>query len=251
VRFHGDPAVLHSRILPRLHAALDPLLAAGRLWKVQLDTYEREVERYGGPEGILLAERLFQVDSDAALAILEMLEGDEGADVRWRLTLRGVDTLLADLGLDSEAKTSVMRQLREGYSREFGGGKNLRVQLDQKFRQEWRSLMPLLDPAGDETSELAPALAVLRRRSERLAPVVAELREIERAGRLRQPIVDLAGSYVHMHVNRMIRSAPRAHELVLYDFLHQLYESRAARERKAGAQQSQVRQERKQVGAHE
>ena len=35
-----------------------------------------------------------------------------------------------------------------------------------------------------------------------------------------------------MHVNRFIRSAQRAHELVLYDFLYLLYESRAARERK-------------------
>ena len=31
-----------------------------------------------------------------------------------------------------------------------------------------------------------------------------------------------------------IRSAQRAHEMVLYDFLYLLYESRAARERKGG-----------------
>ncbi len=37
-----------------------------------------------------------------------------------------------------------------------------------------------------------------------------------------------------MHVNRMIRSAARAHEMVLYDFLYLLHESRAARERKGG-----------------
>jgi class I lanthipeptide synthase len=32
-----------------------------------------------------------------------------------------------------------------------------------------------------------------------------------------------------MHVNRLIRSAQRAHELVLYDLLVRLYESQAAR----------------------
>ncbi|HKI06526.1 MAG TPA: lantibiotic dehydratase [Thermoanaerobaculia bacterium] len=233
VRLHGDPAALHGRTLPRLHAAIDPLLADGRLWRMQLDTYEREVERYGGPEGMLPSERLFQADSEAVLEILEMLEGDEGADLRWRLTLRGTDMLLADLGLDSETKTRVMRGMREGFAREFGGGKGLRVQLDQRFRQESRSLTPLLDRSGDETSDLAPALAVLHRRSERLAPIVAELRERESAGRLTHSVADLAPSYVHMHINRMIRSAARVHELVLYDFLYQLYESRAARERKA------------------
>ncbi len=232
VRFHGDPARLQSGVLSRLHAALDPLLADGRIWRVQLDTYEREIERYGGPEGIALAERLFQVDSDAVLAILEMLEGDEGADFRWRLALRGVDMLLGDLRFDPETRMRVMRGMREGFTREFGGGKGLRVQLDQRFRQEWRSLSPLLDPAGDAESELAPALEILRQRSVLNAPIVEELREREREGRLNQPLADLASSYVHMHVNRFIRSAQRAHELVLYDFLYLLYESRAARERK-------------------
>ena len=32
-----------------------------------------------------------------------------------------------------------------------------------------------------------------------------------------------------MHVNRMIRSSQRAHELVLYDLLRRLYEGQAAR----------------------
>ncbi|HEV2852350.1 MAG TPA: lantibiotic dehydratase [Thermoanaerobaculia bacterium] len=233
LRLHGDPAALQSRVLPRLHEAVDPLLADGRLWRMQLDTYEREIERYGGPEGMLLSERLFQVDSEIVLEILEMLEGDEGADFRWRLTLRGIDMLINDLRLDPESRMGVLRRIRESFTQEFGGGKSLRVQLDQRFRQEWRSLMPLLDPAGDEASEMAPALAVLRRRSERQAPLVDELHALQRAGRLNQTVADLAPSYVHMHVNRMIRSAARAHEMVLYDFLYLLHESRAARERKA------------------
>lgn len=233
LRFHGRPAELAGQLLPRLHQELDPRLADGRLWKVQLDTYEREVERYGGPEGMLLAESIFEADSEAVLAIVEMLEGDEGADVRWRLALRGIDMLLTDLGLEGEERMRTLRGMKEGFAREFGGGKGLRVQLDQRFRKEGRSLVPLLDPAGDETSDLAPALAVLRRRSERLAPLCAELRAREAAGRLNQSIADLAPSFIHMHVNRLIRSAGRAHELVLYDFLYQLHESRAARARKA------------------
>lgn len=234
LRFHGQPADLAGRLLPRLHAELDPRLADGRLWKVQLDTYEREVERYGGPEGMLLAESVFEADSEAVLAIVEMLEGDEGADVRWRMALRGIDMLLTDLGLEGDERMRTLRGMKEGFAREFGGGKNLRVQLDQRFRKEGRSLAPLLDPAGDEASELAPALTVLHRRSERLAPLCAELRAREAAGRLNQPIADLAPSFIHMNVNRMVRSAGRAHELVLYDFLYQLHESRAARARKGG-----------------
>jgi thiopeptide-type bacteriocin biosynthesis protein len=171
------------------------------------------------------------VDSEAVLAILEMIEGDEGTDARWRLALRGADMLLSDLGLEGEAKLAVLGQMRESFGREFGMGKGLRVQLDQKFRAERKSLDALLDPANDETSFLAPGLMVLRRRSQANAPLIAELERLESEGRLTASRAQLAPSFVHMHVNRMIRSAARAHELAIYDLLYQLHQSRAARER--------------------
>ncbi|HEV7519039.1 MAG TPA: thiopeptide-type bacteriocin biosynthesis protein, partial [Thermoanaerobaculia bacterium] len=231
VRFHGAPATLCGRILPALSGTAAEWLGDGRLWKLQLDTYEREVERYGGPEGIVLAERLFEADSRAVLEIVQSLEGDEGADARWRLALLGTDLLLADLGLDAGGKIAVLARLRESYLREFGGSKDLRVQLDQKFRAERRSLETLLDLRQAEESPLSPGIAALRERGERSAPALAELRRLETEGRLTVPIPDLAFSFVHMHVNRMIRSAARAHELVIYDLLGRLHESQAARVR--------------------
>lgn len=234
VRFHGDPEKLCGRTLPALSTAAAEWLADGRLWKLQLDTYEREVERYGGPEGILLSERWFEADSRAVLEIVLSLEGDEGADARWRLALVGTDRILHDLGLDPAGKVAVLGRLRESYLREFGGGKELRVQLDQKFRAERKSLEILLDPAQAEDNPLAPGLAVFKKRSAESAPALAELRRLEAAGRLSAPISDLALSFVHMHVNRMIRSAARAHELVIYDLLGRLHESHAARARGGG-----------------
>jgi thiopeptide-type bacteriocin biosynthesis protein len=240
VRFHGDPAALTGRVLPALHASVAPLLDDGQLWKLQLDTYERETERYGGPLGIGLVERLFQTDSETVLEILDMLEGDEGADVRWRLAFYGVDALLNDLGLAAEAKLSVLARMRQGFAQEFAGpadgsGKNakaLQVQLDQKFRTERPKLDPLLDAAEDPENDFAPALDVFGRRSRAIAPIIAELRGLEKEGKLVGTVDDMAVSLAHMHVNRFIRSAARAHEMVLYDFLFQTHRSRAARARK-------------------
>ena len=63
-----------SETLPMLHAASRRRCSTtGQLWRVQLDTYEREVERYGGEAGIGLAERVFHADSDAVLAIVRQL----------------------------------------------------------------------------------------------------------------------------------------------------------------------------------
>jgi thiopeptide-type bacteriocin biosynthesis protein len=229
VRFHGAPRHVMAEVMPALEAAVAPLLEDGRLWRMQLDTYDREIERYGGSAGIALAERLFHADSEAALAIVDLLEGDEAAAARWRLAVCGIDLLLDDLGFDANGKRAILGQVRDGFFREFGGGKPLRVQLDQKQRAERRALEQLLDPAGGGAGEVAAGLAILKRRSEHNAPIVSELRRLEQARRLAMPLTQIAASLVHMHVNRLIRSAQRAHELVLYDLLSAIYDSRAAR----------------------
>jgi len=229
VRFHGDPRRLTSEVLPALEAAVAPLLADGRLWRMQLDTYDREIERYGGPAGIVLAERLFHADSEAVLATVDLLEGDEGADARWRLAVCGIDVFLEDFRFDAGGKRAILGQIREGFFREFGGGKPLRIQLDQKQRAERRALETLLDPVRGAASDLAPGLAILKSRSEKNAALVAELRRLEQARRLTMPLMQIVPSLIHMQVNRLIRSAQRAHELVLYDLLAAIYDSRAAR----------------------
>ncbi|MFP2928922.1 lantibiotic dehydratase, partial [Pyxidicoccus sp. 3LG] len=98
LRLHGAPERLHAEALPALQAACASALTSGESWRLQLDTYEREVERYGGPAGIELAEQLLAADSEAVLALLEAYPGDAGASLRWRLALLGMDTLLDGLG---------------------------------------------------------------------------------------------------------------------------------------------------------
>jgi thiopeptide-type bacteriocin biosynthesis protein len=230
VRFHGAPERLYGEVLPALHQAAQPLLADGRVWRVQLDTYEREVERYGGAAGIELAEQLFHADSAAALAIVERGAGDGAVMRRWRLALRGIDMLLENLGFDPEARHALIRQARDGYAQEFRADARLSRQLGDAYRRERKNLESLLDPALDEQS-LRPGLAALRARSDRLAPIGAELRARERDGLL--AVERLALSFTHMHANRLLRSAQRHQELVLYEFLDRLYEARAARSRTA------------------
>jgi thiopeptide-type bacteriocin biosynthesis protein len=226
IRFRGDPSKLHSDVLPALQEAVAPLLSQGRAWRVQLDTYERESERYGGPEGMELSERIFHVDSDAVIGIIGLLEG---ADARWRLALRGMDMLLDDLGLDLEAKHALMDKLRRGLASQFRGDVGFTQTLGAKFRKESNSLTMLLDRANDAQSPLASGIEILKRRSERLAPIAKSLRAAEEERRLWLPIIELAPSYLHMYANRLLRAEAGAQEAVLYDFLARLYESRIAR----------------------
>lgn len=231
VRFHGEPSVLHEQVLPRLQAAAAPLLEDGRLWKVQLDTYQREVSRYGGPEGIEPAEQLFWADSEAVLGIVMLIEGDEGADARWRLAVAGLDRLFSILGLDLEAKTRVAQRLRESFTREFKASLPLKKQIGDRHRTERKPLEELLAASPDGDHPLAPGLEALERGAHLAAPAAEELRKREKEKRLTSTVEEMASSFAHMHVNRLIRSEGRAHELVLYEFLFRHYNAQAARQR--------------------
>ncbi len=232
LRFQGSPERLQREALPALHEAVAPWLESGAVWRLQLDTYEREVERYGGADGIELAERLAQADSET---VLELLAHGGGAAARWRLTLLGVDRLIDDLGFDADAKSALLERLQRAYAAELGteGDAAFRRQMAEKLRHERRALERLLSP-GAAQGVPRPCLAAFDRRGRRLAPIAQALRGLDRTGRLSSPLTKLATSFVHMFTNRMLRSEGRAHELVLYDFLHRLDLSRRARAR-AGA----------------
>jgi thiopeptide-type bacteriocin biosynthesis protein len=229
LRLRGAPDRLLGETLPLLHHAMAPLVATGQLWRVEVDTYEREVERYGGAGAIALAEGMFHADSDAVVEILRQLGGDAGADLRWRVALLGIDLGFDDLGLSLDQRRAVARRARDGYGREFGAAREFQEAVSKRFRGERRALEGLFDPGAALPPELASSVQALRRRSVRVGEPARAIADLAAAGRLSVDVEELAMSFAHMHVNRLLRSAQRAQELVLYEFLDRIYSSRAAR----------------------
>lgn len=80
LRLHGDAEVLRTTVLPQLAAVSRGWQEAGVIRAMVLDTYWPETDRYGGPDALPHAERMFCVDSRSALAQL-------GMRARGRLTL--------------------------------------------------------------------------------------------------------------------------------------------------------------------
>jgi len=226
LRFHGEPGAPTAELLSGLHRLCEPLLADGRVWRVALDTYERELERYGGSAGMALCETLFFHDSEAVLAIVEALDGEDASEARAKLALRGLDLWLDDLGLPLTGKLEVARGLRDAYLREHDAGPRLRRQLGDKFRAVRSEVGSLLAPEWPADHWLAPGFTILAERSARVRPTVAAL-----SRRLPDGVAGLAPSLLHMHANRVLRTAGRKQELVLYDTLTRIYESEAARRR--------------------
>jgi lantibiotic biosynthesis protein len=231
LRLHGSPQALLRDLLPQLRDLTEPLLRTGQVWRAQLDTYEREVERYGGPLGIEPAERIFHADSQTVIAIMSQLPGDAGADLRWRMALRGIDQLFDDFGLTLAQKREVARRCRQGYGREFAAGGAFQHAISARFRRERPRLEQLFSADANPPPDVAGCIRALDHRSAAIAAAAGRIRAVVGSGPEEAPrLAELAMSFAHMHVNRLLRSAQRAQELVLYEMLDRLYASRAARE---------------------
>jgi thiopeptide-type bacteriocin biosynthesis protein len=234
LRLHGPRAALHAELLPTLHDGLAPLLAAGVVGRVQLDTYHREIERYGGPQAMPVVEEIFHHDSAAALAIVELLEGDQGAEARWRLALRATHDLMVDFDLDLAARLALVTDLRARFGREHAVDVRLERQLGQRFRAERSAIAELLVAPGAD-HPLAPGLEALARRSAAVAPLAAGLSDgvLTTAPRTR-----VIAALLHMTANRLLLNQQRSQELVLHDFLVRHYTSQLARARPRNVSQA-------------
>lgn len=228
LRFHGSPERLHGSLLPSFNAAVDAFVSAGKVWRVQIDTYEREIERYGGAQGICLAEKIFHPDSEAALTIVEGSPGNEGLVARRLIALRSIDRLLGDFALDLPLKRRMMESLQE----EFGGPLPSNRGLGGGSGTVYRNAAEgVLDGTREMRAAFAREFAALERRSQQTASEAAELKACAEAGQLSVPLPKLISSLVHVHTNRLLRPTQRGEELLLYRLLARYYSSRAARGR--------------------
>lgn len=232
-RLHLEKYGSLSTIIRKFYGRIKALVDQDLIWKVQIDTYQREIERYG-IHTMDLTERFFFLDSTLFLKVLPLFRNPEGEIQRWHFALKSIDCLLDCFKLRTEQKLTLLETLKDNYGKEFGINRSLKDQINFKFSKEWKGIDRSLNPNTENESIISPFLGHLRIHKENLTPLADE---INRTLNLYQEEVlqnDLTGSYIHMMMNRIFRSKQRIHELVLYDFLYRYYKSVVARTKKIG-----------------
>ncbi len=215
VRWHLTGTGRVGEVIQHVQVQLAPFSGDQAVWKIQTDTYYRELERYG-PRTIGCAEALFCYQSQAFLDHLAQAPADVPDDT-WAWGLRAVEELLTAFSCSLAQKLALAQAWKTSFAQEFGLTKDLKRQLDAKYR--------LMRPAVDLALALGggPPPAAL-------VAIAHCLRAAEQQGRLEVPLTELLGSYVHMLLNRVLPTEARLHELVLYDFLFRHYQARWARQ---------------------
>lgn len=194
LRFAGDPDDLVGGLLPQLCRWAQELLADGRCDRVGFDTYEREIERYGGVAGMAAAERIFAIDSATTVDLLDLARAGRITLDATALAVLSVDALLAGLGLDEARRLAVYRRAVLA-----------RHEVGAEYRRRQRALRSLLahhDPGDDDPDGVVGRLIAARAAA--LADPAQRLGEVAASGELAAPVDDICQSLVHMHCNRLL-----------------------------------------------
>lgn len=225
LRFRGNAHLeFYHHVVRVMEKALHEAIESGIVHSVQVDTYQRELERYG-IEHMALCETLFYYDSLSTLAFIAHTGHEFDENLRVAMAIRKIDQLLIGAGLTPDACLKITGELKERFFQEFGGSSELRHQLNEKYR----TYRPLMDQALASDFPIAIDLTDWEHRQTELVQKL--VRSLANSPRL----YAILSSVIHMLVNRLFPSKQRAYELVLYHCLARHYDSIRARRTAAGA----------------
>ena len=231
-RVHGDPEVLENTVWPALEEHVrslhpDAVMGAPDGSPLEGETtakvthlarieYEPETERYGGPDGVRLAERFFEVSSEASYALLHKTGTERSS--RLGKGLLSMVVLVHTFATSREHATEFAHQYGINYLRSlvrdeegrsawlgaFGSGYEQQAEtLTTYVTEVWERL-----DEGDELSEALDAYhAGLLQVRDEFRALLDQQRLLFRGETpftsWEQAVSGIVSSYVHMHNNRL------------------------------------------------
>lgn len=184
---------------------------------LQIDTYQREIERYS-PELMEACELCFQAGSEWVMADLASGGRRKGEPVNlapFCLVYRMAGVFFGESG----ALPGFFRWRAASFLEEFGPGKQLRLDMDNKYRKLSAALQLAL-----ENGSVADVDSEQPSETEKLLTIISEIaaRAMTWPGEKRFTLI---ADLIHMQVNRMYHSMQRQHEALICYSLQKYSES--------------------------
>jgi lantibiotic biosynthesis protein len=217
LRLHTHPSHTSHIVMAEALAWSRQLAEGGQINYFSLDTYEREVERYGGPKTIEAMEQLFTADSVTSSDLVAAQYNHHITIDPEAIAVFSLDTLFAAWGL---SLTERLRWLQRNIQK---------YETGKEFHKKRQLLCDLLAPwehTRDSAliQQRALLCQVVARREPALKMVSAHVHETANAGDLWMSVDSLLGSLAHMHINRLL-GVDRQREQHIYAFWRQTLES--------------------------
>lgn len=213
-------------VINLFYSRINSLVDEKMLLNLQIDTYNREIERYG----LLFieeAESIFYVDSECVLSILKKINNKD-ENYRWMIALKMIDNLLSDFSFDIFQKSDIMGKLSNSFKTEFGFNLYNVKQFNQKYRNNKADIERVLNSELID-EDFKKMYFYLRIRSKRIQPIIRIIKLKMNSSKNNISYEYLLTNCIHMMLNRLFRSKNRLHELILYDFMCRFYKSEVVR----------------------
>lgn len=204
-------------VIKNAHKIMSAHVETRMVSKVSIDTYIRELERYG-KSTIEDVETLFSIDSMSVINTLRLYESTSQSDDRWAGSLADLDHLLSQFQISPQIKIQLYSSYFQFYAGEHNID-NLKIVLDKKYRQNRRIVEEAMSQgSANHILDSAQALGAINR-----------ILSLKATGKLDVSFDSILLGLAHMHFNRYFRSKQRQTEMVVYYFLAKYYKSVVSR----------------------
>jgi thiopeptide-type bacteriocin biosynthesis protein len=186
------------------------------LSKVVIDTYDREIERYGS-NIIEQIETIFSVNS---WQILNILAKESDYHLRWLSCTNIFDSLLGKFGLTTREKYNLFQNGYLTYLKECGNEKSVIDCLRSTYREHKEKINEYI---GSEYN--MPTIPDSSLTECTLNDAINDILKLNAEGKLDVGFEKLLTSIMHMYYNRVFRTKQRTHELAIYYMMSNFYKS--------------------------
>nr|WP_199001152.1 thiopeptide-type bacteriocin biosynthesis protein [Flavobacterium sp. ASV13] len=204
-------------IINAFHPVFKKLMDENLIWKVQTDTYQREVERYG-KETMYYSEFLFWKDSSMILKYLSLKASFLENEIPLFFSFITIDSFLNSFKLSNLEKLTLMTELQIAFKKEFEIDKVQKKKMDIKYRLLYPQLNSFLEASNQDT--FPEIFHIINEKSNQIKETALKIKD-----KIQIPLNDFLSSHIHMMINRQYTSKQRMYELVIYDHLYRYYKT--------------------------
>lgn len=225
-----DSGQAHS-INTLINESLREYMEQDIVWRLQLDTYVRELERYGY-RTIDLTESLFCLNSNLIIDLYRHLfNNNQNQNYRMLCAIAVADSLINAFTDSPEAKYAFVQKIQTAYAREFNLEGNTQKIASANFRTEKQKLEQFFD-LKEVSDELVAAIRLIIGNYEtQTKALVSEIITLDYPTNDFTAMETLICSHIHMFMNRFYTTNQRFFELVMYVTYEQWLKSVKARKK--------------------
>lgn len=217
IRFQLNNPEAVFQVIKELNPVFEDLLHKNLIWKVQNDTYLREIERYGSST-IEDSESLFYLDSKMIMEYLSLKNDFKKEETQLLFSFLSIEAFLNAFSLLTSEKLTLLDDMQHGFKKEFNASKVLKSELDKQYRGLETAIYNALNL--NLSQDLQSLYQIIDKKSYVIIPVVKSIKE-----NLEISINSFLSSHIHMMINRQFTSRQREYETVIYDHLFRYYKT--------------------------